>query len=347
MFKLETQGEKIVKVDFQLGFAFRGIETLSEQRNIIQAIYLFERTCGICSHSHAMTFVHAVEAIGHIEPPPRANYLRSLVAEIERVHSHLLFFGVMARNMGFDAFFMYLFRVRENIMQLFEQISGNRIHHSINILGGVRRDLTPDMVTDSLKVINQLETKIEYIKNVFRDISIEKRTRGVGLLTRQDAEAFSVVGPTARGSGLQMDLRKDDPYAAYGDLTKQFSICISDKQDILGRIEVRLLELDQSLRLIEFILNHLPQGPIAVNKKPLQLLRTIPAGEALARIEAPRGELLYFLKLAENQKISRVKVRTPTFANVLSLQTMAVGNHFADLPLILTSIDPCVSCMDR
>jgi NADH-quinone oxidoreductase subunit D len=345
--KVTVRKEEILDVDIRLGHVHRGIEALAEKRNLVQTLYLVERICGICSHSHTTCFTQALEEIGGIKPSERALYLRTLVFELERMHSHLFLLGIMAYEVGFDTLFMFTWHVRESVLDLFEELTGNRVHHSMNTIGGVRWDLPPNFaekVKDSLK---NIEKSVKYIQEVFQDKTVEKRLCRVGVLSHNEAQELCVVGPTARGSEVNMDVRRDYPYAAYGELKDNFSVVLRDSADAYARTEVRILELFESINLIRTILDELPNGPISKEESVLKLMRKIPEGEAISMVEAPRGELLYFVKTNGNEGLWRLKVRTPTIPNVLGLKPMLIGCEIADIPVTVASIDPCMACANR
>ncbi|MEM1569754.1 MAG: nickel-dependent hydrogenase large subunit [Candidatus Bathyarchaeia archaeon] len=345
--KVVVSREEILDVDLRLGHAHRGVEALAETRNLIQNLYLIERICGICSHSHTTCFVQAVEEIGGIKPSERALYLRTLIFELERIHSHLLLLGVMAYQIGFDTLFMYTWTAREKVLDIFEEVTGNRILHSMNIIGGVRWDLTDKMMEKLAKTMDEVEKDVHNIYSFFKDKTVEKRLSNVGFLSYDDARELCLVGPTARGSGLTFDVRKDDPYAAYSDLKDSFSVISRKEGDAYARVEVRILELFEALNLTRTIIDRLPNGPISPKESAIRLMSKIPVGETVSRVEAPRGELLYFVRTDGRGGIKRLKVRTPTLANIIGLKRMLVGCEVADIPVVLASIDPCISCTNR
>jgi NADH-quinone oxidoreductase subunit D len=345
--KVTLNKEQIADVDFRLGYAHRGIEALAQKRNIIQSLYLVERICGICSHSHATCYIQAIEEIGQIQPPARAIYIRTLMAELERIHSHMLWLGVTAYGIGFDTFFMYAMRIRENIMDIFEETTGNRVHHSLNTIGGVRADLNQNHI-DKIKTFNaEVEKTAQYMLKILRGKTVANRLKGIGVLTKEDAKRFCVVGPIARASGIEYDIRTDDPYGAYGELKEEFSKITSTRGDSFARAEVRILEIIESQKIINAILNNLPSGSIKVDGTALKLSRGIKEGESITRIEAPRGELLYYAKTDGKEGLKRLKIRTPTLANIICLKTLLKGLEVADIPVVVASIDPCISCADR
>ena len=345
-FKITVSGEEIIDVNLVLGHAHRGIELLTQERNIIQNLYLTERICGICSHTHTTCFAQAIEEIKGIQIPVRASHLRALIFELERIHSHLLILGVMAYEIGYDTLFMQLFNTRETIMDLFEETTGNRVHHSMNVIGGVRWDLTPDMikkVEDATKVIEDSYVNIE---TAFNDSSVKSRLKGVGSISLDSAKSYCLVGPTARASGLTMDIRRDDPYAAYGDLKGDYNLVVSNGLDCYARTEVRIRELMESINIIRAIIDRLPSGEIRPKESALRALK-VPEGEAVSRVEGPRGELIYYVKTDGREGVKRLKVRTPSQANFAGIRSMMIGSEFADVPVILASIDPCMSCTNR
>jgi len=347
LLRVTVKKEEILDVDVFLGHVHRGIEALAENRNLVQTLYLVERICGICSHSHTTCYVQALEEIGGIQPPERALYLRTLIFELERIHSHLFLLGVMAYEVGFDTLFMFTWYVRERVLDLFEKITGNRVHHSMNTLGGVRWDLDQRMVDDVRATMKDLQKSVHRIYDFFQDKTVEKRLCDVGILNKDDAKRLCVVGPTARGSGVSIDVRRDHPYAAYTYLKDYFSVAVREKGDVYARTEVRLLELFESINLIQKVLEELPNGSIRVEDNVIRLMRRIPEGEAISLVEAPRGELLYFVKTNGKEGLWRLKVRTPTIPNVLGLKPMLLGCEIADIPVVVASIDPCMACANR
>jgi NADH-quinone oxidoreductase subunit D len=338
---VDLQGEKISAVTLRLGYNHRGIEKGCEERTYVQDVYLVERVCGICSHSHSTAFVQAVEEIAGLELPHRAKYIRTLIAELERVHSHLLWLGVAGHEIGFDTLLMYTWRDREQVMDLFAELTGNRVNYGINTVGGVRRDISPEQLPRILKVVDALEERTKYyIELAMTEETLAQRLSGVGKLSKEDAVLLGAVGPTARASGVDRDTRRDDPYAAYGEL--EFQVVTDDRCDVFGRAVVRLGELMQTYSMIRQLVKQMPEGPVTV-KAPLR----IPAGEAVSRYEAPRGEDVHYVKANGTDKPERVKIRAPTLANTQSVAKMLEDGYLADLPIVVAAIDPCFSCTDR
>jgi membrane-bound hydrogenase subunit alpha len=341
-FDFEINGEEIVGARMNIGYNHRGMEKACEERNYYQSLYLLERVCGICSHSHTTAFVQAVEEIMKVEVPKRGLYLRTLVCELERLHSHLLWLGVAAHEVGFDSMFMLVWRDRELVMDILEEISGNRVNYAINTIGGVRRDLTEEQRKKILDLLAVLKTRLDYYAHIgTTEPSFVGRIKGVGTLSPKRAAEMCAVGPFARASGVNADVRRDDPYAAYRDL--EFNVITNDSGDIFGRVIVRVLEIVESCKMIEQLLTNLPEGEIVAAKVP----RKAPAGVALSRYEAPRGEDVHFVRSNGTEKPERVRVRAPTMANLEAATESVIGAFVADIPIAIASIDPCFSCTDR
>jgi NADH-quinone oxidoreductase subunit D len=340
-FTFELDGEQVVSAEVRMGYAHRGIEKGFEDRTFIQGIYLAERICGICSTSHTTPFVLNAEELLKLEVPRRAQYIRALVGELERVHSHLLWLGVAGHEVGFDSLFMYTWRDREHVQDMLEVISGNRVHYGINTIGGVRRDVNAEQI-GRLKEMNKLalERTEYYIRLCTAEPTFISRIKDVGRLPRQDALDLCSVGPMARASGVKRDVRKDDPYCCYDEMP--FEVITADTCDILGRAVVRVFELIQCYKLIDFILASLPEGDIRIRAP-----RRIPPGEAINRYEAPRGENIHFMKSNGTDKPDRVKVRAPTYANIPATLVTLKNCFVADIPIIVAAIDPCFCCADR
>jgi len=340
-FRVTLNGEKIVSMDVRLGYNHRGIEKACEQRTYIQDMYLLERICGICSHSHSTAFIQAVEEIAKLVIPPRANYIRTIVAELERIHSHLLWLGVAGHEVGFDTLLMYTWRDREIVMDLLAAITGNRVNYGINTIGGTRRDISQENLDLLAKTMDVLEERTKYYIQVATDeVTLIKRLSGAGALSHEDAVKYGALGPTARASSVDYDIRRDDPYLVYNEL--KFKVITDNHNDVYGRTIVRVLELLECYSMIKQLVAKMPDGPIAVRAP-----RRIPAGEAFSRYEAPRGEDVHFIKANGTDKPERVKVRAPTLGNLRSVSKMLEDNNLADVPIVIAAIDPCFSCTDR
>jgi NADH-quinone oxidoreductase subunit D len=340
-FEFTVEGETVVGATVRLGYAHRGIEKATESRTWVQNLYLLERICGICSHIHALAYCLGVEALAEVTVPPRAQAIRVLAAELERIHSHLLWLGVAAHEAGFETLFMYSWRDRETVMDLLEQITGSRVHYSVNTLGGVKYDLEAEHIEAIRQGIDFLEGRADYYLDLVKnDPLLQQRTRGIGVMSAEQAERLGVVGPTARASGVARDLRADAPYAAYPAFPVE--VITETAGDLEARFVVRVREVTESCRLIRVVLDGLPEGDLQA-----RMPRRIPAGESISRVEAPRGELFYFVKSGGTDTPERVKVRTPTICNLGSVIVLSRGRQLADVPVLLAGIDPCFSCNDR
>ncbi len=235
---------------------------------------------------------------------------------------------------------MQIFRFREQVMNLLESISGNRVNYSMNRIGGVNRDVrNPEAIRDCVRAIYAIVLE-KLIPICTTDRSILRRCTKVGVLTMQDALAYGAVGPVARASGVDTDMRRDRPYLVYGEL--QFKVPVRSEGDVLARVVVRAREMLESCKIIEQALDNIPDGPLHAGN-----IYSVPAGEAVVRVEAPRGEVFYFVASDGSDTPLRVKVRTPSFANIPTVVPMVTGNELADVPLVQAAIDPCYSCTDR
>jgi membrane-bound hydrogenase subunit alpha len=352
---LTVDGERIVDVDVVPGQVHRGIEWIGMNRNnLIQTVHLAERVCGICSVSHPFAFVQAVEHAAGITPPERAEYIRVIIAEMERIHSHLLWAGVAAHEIGFDTVFYLAWRVREEIMDLMEYIAGTRNSRMFQI-GGVRRDITEVQFPRIRKSLDYYKSIFDQLRTVFlEDTTIKMRTKNVGILKAEDALKLLTVGPTARASGVTKDVRQDQPYAAYADLDiKAITPAVLTGTvvgDVYDRIVVRLLEVKQSIEIIEQCLEKMPSGPILAQTKIAVLLNTLTKaeGEGIGRHEAPRGEVIHYVRLESGREtLSTWKIRAPSYLNYMAVPTLLKGGQIADVPIAFASIDPCQSCTNR
>lgn len=353
-FNFEIYGERIEKVNLAPGDNHRGIEFMGRQRNPIQIIYLAERICGICSASHPFAFCQAVENAADIEVPERGQYIRVIIAELERIHSHILWAGIAGHELGFDSVLYISWRAREEVLDLLEYLTGNRINYGVFMIGGVRRDITEDQIPRIRKTLEYYKDVYGKIEDIFlKDPTIALRTKNVGVLTKEDALRLCAVGPTTRASGIKKDVRQDQPYSAYADLNVKaitpdvFSGEVNG--DVYDRIIVRLLELVQSIQIIEQCLENMPSGEIVAEKKLVKLLNQLKKakGEGIGRHEAPRGEVFHYVKLAEAERPEIWKARAPTYNNLMPWVPMFLGEQIADIPIVIASTDPCIACMDR
>ncbi|MGO0122631.1 hydrogenase large subunit [Desulfothermobacter acidiphilus] len=336
---LTCEDEKVVEAKPRIGYMHRGIEKACELNPYKNNVFLCERICGICSFIHAEAYCEVLEKVMGIEVPPRAKYLRVFWAELSRMHSHLLWLGLFADGFGLESLFMQCWRARELVLDISEFTSGHRIIQSTSVVGGVRRDLTAEQIHTVRDLLQRFREIYAPLFPVFQhDRTIKSRTWGKGLLPKDVAWKLGAVGPTVRGSGWAFDARMDG-YAAYGELG--FEPVVEDGCDCYARMMVRAREVWQSWELIQLALDRLPAGEINV---PVE---KNPEGEAFHRAEQPRGEVIYYCRGNGTPHLQRLKVRTPSFANVPTLLAMLPGCELADVPVITLSIDPCVACTER
>jgi Ni,Fe-hydrogenase III large subunit len=339
-FKLSLDGEVVRKVDIIAGHVHRGMEALAGKRNFFQNIVLTERVCSLCSNSHPLAYCSAIENLAGIIIPPRGRYLRVLAEEIKRIASHLFNVGILAHLVGYKSLFMHVMQVREIAQDIKETVFGNRMDLAAITIGGVKYDLDQELIDFIRKGLEQIQGLMGECTDIYAtDPMMLARTRGVGVLPPEDAMRYGVVGPVARASGLFMDVRRDSPYAAYPDL--EFETITEAGCDVRARAMVRLREVSESIKIIFQVLEKLPEGPAR------SILPVIPAGHAVARIEAPRGELFYYLRTDGSEIPARLKWRVPSYMSWASFKVMMRDCTVADVALIVNSIDPCISCTER
>ncbi len=339
--ELSLHGDVVADVSLGLGYVHRAIEAEAERRPFDEDVLLLERVCGICSVAHGVAYAQAVEALAGVEVPRRARLIRTFFFELTRLHSHLLWLGLAADSIGFEALFQSCWRVREGILDLFAATAGARVIISIAVLGGVRADLPVADLGFVRRRLDELETDLDGIAPfVLGDEALARRLAGVGRITHEDAAALGAVGPTARASGVALDVRLTG-YAGYDELAVE--PVVETGGDALARVLVRWREIGRSLALCRETLALLETAPGPLRVRVPPILR----GEAIARVEAPRGELFYYVAADGGPCPSRVRIRTPTFANLPALVRMLPGTQMAAVPVALLSIDPCLSCTER
>ena len=340
-FTVTLDGEKVVNAVIGVGYNHRGLEKACEKRTYIQDLYIIERVCGICSHTHSTAYCQAIEELAGVTVTRRAAYIRVLVGELERLHSHLLWLGTAGHEIGFDTLFMYTWRDREKVMDVLAEIGGNRVNYGVNMIGGVRRDIEPELERKIRIMCDGLEKQVEYYKQLaLTDSVLAARLSGIGVLTKEEAIKFGVVGPVARSVNIANDIRVTEPYAAYDEL--KTNVITDDHCDVYGRTVVRIKELSESIRLIRNCLDGLPEGSLSVN-----VPRRLPAGEIISRTEAPRGEDIHYIRSNGTDIPDRIRVRAPSEANWHAMKKMLEGNYLADVSIIVAANDPCYSCTDR
>ena len=339
-YALYVEGETVVDVDMRIGYMHRGIEKLSTQKTWDQVPFVVERICGICSTSHPIAYVNAVEDLGGFKVPERAEYIRTIIAELERIHSHLLWVGLAGHFIGYDTVFMWAWKYREPILDICEKLTGNRNHYAMMKPGGVRRDIKSEDFPWVHKEMDKVIAATEMLTGaVLDDPVLHARTKGVGILTKEDAIAYATVGPTVRGSDIPDDIRVDDPYAAYDRI--DWKVITWDTCDVFAKAAVRLLETIESAKIIKQCMDKMPEGPIDAN------IKSIPAGEGIGHAEAPRGEVYHYVRGNGGNFPIRHKVRAPSYTNIPSFKATCVGETISDVALITAAVDPCYCCTER
>jgi NADH-quinone oxidoreductase subunit D len=327
-FKLIVEGEKVVDLEINIGYNHRGHEFISPTLTWDQVPFLVERICGICSDSHPYAYVLAVEDCAHITAPPRAQYIS------------YLWLGLAGHFIGYNTVWMWVWRYREPLLDLFELIMGNRNHYAINKIGGARRDILPEDHPKIEKYLDLLEEKNKmFTSAILDDPVILARLENVGVLSNEEAIAYGVLGPTARGSGYAIDVRKDDPFDAYDKV--DWNMIVFPEGDVLAKAKVRLIECFESIKIVRQCLKDMPDGPIEAR------VDEIPPGEGIGRHEAPRGEVFHYVRSDGSNKPIRHKVRAPSFMNIASNVVAVKGYSIADAALVLAAVDPCYCCTDR
>lgn len=336
---LVLEDEKVVRAIPSIGFIHRGLEKLVEKKDFTEYVYVAERICGICSFIHGMGYCQAIEKVMNIGIPRRAEFLRTIWAELSRIHSHVMWLGLLADAFGFESLFMHSWRLREQILDIFEETTGGRVIFSVCKVGGVRKDVdnsTLHKISDKLIAI---EKELKEITDIFvNDISVKNRLVGVGVLTKEDAMNLGAVGPMLRASGVASDTRMLG-YAAYNELN--FAPVTEKAGDCYARTLVRIREVFQSFALIRKAIEIIPMGDVEIKVKGF------PTGDYFARLEQPRGEVIYYVKGNGTKFLDRMRVRTPTFANIPALLKTLEGCDLADVPILVLTIDPCISCTER
>jgi formate hydrogenlyase subunit 5 len=342
-FRLYVEGEMVRGCEYRGFMVHRGIEKLAESVLSYNDIpMLAERICGICGCVHNVTYAQSVENAVGMKVPPRAEYIRTIMLELERLHSHLLWVGLACHIVGFDTMFMQSFRIREPIMWMAEKISGNRKTYALCVIGGVRWDITPEIRAELRQVLDKLESEWRVVvAAVSKDKNIQKRTSGIGITDKALVKNMGLIGPVARAAGVDIDCRRDHPYAAYDRV--EFDVITEQGGDVWSRLLVRAREVFESVKIIRQCLEKMEPGPLQ-----FKIEDELPVGQiGLSSVEAPRGESHHFVITGENNRPRRWRVRAPTYQNLQGIPAMIKDQQFADMTISLGSIDPCFSCTDR
>jgi len=323
-----------------MDYIHKGIERLAQDRTYDMIPILLERICGICSVTHSVCFCNAVEDLLDVQIPPRAAYIRTILGELERLHSHLLWVGLAGHFIGYNTVFMWAWKYREPVCDVFEMLTGHRQNSAMPMVGGVRRDIPEAYIPDARQVLDMVEEKTRMLTDaVLDDPVLAARLKGIGVLTAEEVVDWGVVGPTARASGVDTDVRRDEPYAAYGEL--DWDVITAPEGDVFAKAVVRLLEIQESVKILRQAFDRLPSGDL--NLGTLH----IPRGEGIGRYEAPRGEDIHYVRSNGTNMPERLKVRAPSYTNVASFQASCIGESISDVTITLAACDPCYSCTER
>lgn len=339
---LVVEDEKVIEAIPQIGFVHRGLEKLVETRDYNQFIYVAERICGICAFGHSMGYAETVEQLMQVQIPDRAKFLRVIWHELSRIHSHILWMGLAADAFGFESLFMHCWRLRESVLDVFERTTGGRVIFSVVKVGGVVRDIDKDQQAYMLSVLEGIRDEYQQICNTFlSDASVRNRLCGVGVISHDDALSMSMVGPFARASNVNYDVRMlgNGAYAHMSD----FQPILDDAGDCYGRAKVRALEVLQSIEIIKDMIGQLPEGELSVAVKGAPAA----GAEASNVVEQPRGECYYYARGNGSKYLDRMRMRTPTSQNLAGMATALAGCDLADVNMIVLTIDPCISCTER
>lgn len=339
-FTLTVEGETVVDIDVRIGYNHRGIEKLSEMKTFENSTFVVERICGICSTSHPYAYTRAVEDIFPMEVSMRVKYIRTIIAEGERIHSHLLWLGLAGHFLGYNTVYMWAWKLREEILDVMEILSGNRNNYAMFKPGGVRRDINAEDIPICLKKIDSILPTLDMLKKaVLDDPVLHARLKGVGVMSYQEAIDFSALGPTSRASGVARDVRKDSPYGAYQEM--DWDMIVTTNGDVFDKAVIRILEMFEAAKIMKYCLNNLPDGEIDAK------IMDVPPGEGIGHIEAPRGETFHYVRSDGTNRPLRHKVRAPTFMNFPTYKATVQGETISDATIILAAIDPCYCCTER
>lgn len=338
--KLIVEGEKVVDVDVRIGYNHRGIEKISESKSFDQSLFIVERICGICSSSHPIACVQAIEDISGIEVPERALYIRTITQELERIHSHMLWLGLAGHFIGYNTVFMWGWKYREPICDIMETITGNRQNYAMHKVGGVRRDIEKEHISYILTRLDEFLKQLDMLKGaIIDDPVLHARLKNIGVLTKEAAIDYAALGPMARASGVDIDVRRDHPYGVYNKL--KWNVITRTEGDVFAKTIVRILEMFESASIVRQCLDRMPDGPI--DSKP----KDIPPGEGIGVIEAPRGECFHYIKCDGTNSPIRHKIRAPTYMNFPTFRETVIGETISDATIIMAAIDPCYCCTER
>lgn len=339
---LVIEDEVVIEALPQIGFIHRGLEKLVQKRDYMQFVYIAERICGICAFGHSLGYSQTIEELMGVEITKRASYLRVIWHELSRIHSHLLWLGLLADGFGYENLFMQCWRLRENVLDIFERTTGGRVILSACNVGGVNHDISNEDLAGIVRILAGMREEYNELLSTFLDdTSVRNRLVGVGYLSKEDATELSIVGPFARASNIAEDIRMLG-YGAYSDLAA-FEPIVSDEGDGYARCKVRAYEVLQSIDIITELVDKIPDGDIDVPVKGAPEAGSV----AVSRLEQPRGECFYYAKGNGTKFLDRFRIRTPTSANIAGMTRALQGCDLADVPMNILTIDPCISCTER
>ena len=338
-----VDGERIVRVEPHIGYLHRGSEKICESEQYNQIVTLFDRLDYVGNLNNELAFCLAVEKLTETVVPERAEYIRVILCELNRIASHMLFYGVYGLDAGATTPMLYGFRERERVQELFESVTGARMMHNYIRIGGVKEDVPADFEKNVRKLLDDLKQGVEECDSLlYQNEMFLARTKGVGVISGDEALDYGVTGPALRASGVVEDVRVTDPYSIYERF--DFGIPVGSMGDCWDRYFVRVEEMRESIKIIEQALSELPKGEISA--KVRRIVRP-PAGDVFIRTESPRGDLGVYIVSDGSDKPYRVKVRPPSFANLQALEYMLKDTYIADAVLVLGSIDIIMGEVDR
>ena len=338
-----VDGERIVRVEPHIGYLHRGSEKICESEQYNQIVTLFDRLDYVGNLNNELAFCLAVEKLTETVVPERAEYIRVILCELNRIASHMLFYGVYGLDAGATTPMLYGFRERERVQELFESVTGARMMHNYIRIGGVKEDVPADFEKNVRKLLDDLKQGVEECDSLLsQNEMFLARTKGVGVISGDEALDYGVTGPALRASGVVEDVRVTDPYSIYERF--DFGIPVGSMGDCWDRYFVRVEEMRESIKIIEQALSELPKGEISA--KVRRIVRP-PAGDVFIRTESPRGDLGVYIVSDGSDKPYRVKVRPPSFANLQALECMLKDTYIADAVLVLGSIDIIMGEVDR
>lgn len=341
---LKLDGETVIDAEPEIGYLHRSVEKIAENRTYEQVLPLTDRLDYVNAMGNNLAYVMAVEHAAGIEVPERAKAIRVVMAEFNRIASHLISLGTQGLEVGSHTLFLYCFREREKILDLFEKASGGRLTYSYFRFGGVSKDLPFGWIKEAKEFLDDFDKKLEEYYTLLLDNPIYKgRTAGIGVIKPDIAVSYGASGPVIRGSGIPYDLRKASPYLIYNKL--DFSVPVGTHGDVWDRAYVRFQEMKESARIIRQVLDALPEGPVLEREARYVVIEEGKA--SYFAVESPRGELGFFIVSDGSEKPYRLKIRSPAFVNLSMIREVVKGEKLADVPLILGSLDPVFGEVDR